>query len=74
MERRSHFDHHIRNVLNVAHYITQQLPEGYDVRIDRNKFLSAFSMVDENGDRVCGRKWPLGPQFEDVETLPQEGV
>ena len=72
MSPRAHFEHFSRDALRLMNFITLQLPSKYDVQIDRDKFLSSFSMT-HGSERVCARKWPLGPQHSGVQTLPQEG-
>jgi len=48
-------------------YFILQLPQRYGVRIDMDRFFSAFSMRIEE-KRVCLEPWTLGPGFRPRDT------
>ena len=60
MPPKVHFDHVVKRIAQIVNYWTMQLPAQYNVSLDTNRFLSAFSMV-EDGERVSCSPWPLGP-------------
>ena len=56
----SHFEFVVRTLLQIVLFFLLQLPKSYQVQVDKDRFLSAFSMV-ENGTRTPVTSWPLGP-------------
>jgi len=60
MTPHNHFEFVVRTLLQIVLFFLLQLPTSYQVQVDRDQFLSAFSMV-ENGRRTSVADWPLGP-------------
>jgi hypothetical protein len=61
MQSHSHFNFFIRSLLQLCYYLIQQLPTHYKVLIDADMFLSAFSMVNDEDERVKGSSWKGAP-------------
>jgi hypothetical protein len=61
MQRLSHFNFFIRGLLQLCSYLVQQLPVKYKVSIDTEVFLSAFTVQDDNGERVRATSWSGAP-------------
>jgi hypothetical protein len=65
-DRKGHMDFVSRALYSAAHYFSLQLPEEYDVKIDMDAFLSAFTYNTEDGCRTSANLWNLGPGFRRV--------
>lgn len=50
-----------RSVLQIASFITRQIPQDVGVRVDSNALLASISFVDEEGSRRRVRPWIDGP-------------
>jgi hypothetical protein len=60
MKPRDHFEHFVKNVLNLSLSMLQQLPNTLDVKVDVPHFLNSITMKD--GDRRVGPgDWERGP-------------
>ena len=55
-----------QTLYSATHYFSLQLPEDYDVKIDMDKFLSAFTYIGEDGKQISADPWNLGPGFRQV--------
>lgn len=61
MAPQAHFNFFVRALLLLVIMLLRQLPKKYDVHVDRDKFLSAFSAKDE-GKPMTPTPWDLGPE------------
>ena len=60
MDAQSHLDFMARSMLQFNHAIFRQMPKEYNMSIDRDVFLSSFSL--HQGDQTLRpRAWELGP-------------
>ncbi len=57
----AHVDFFVRGLLLLVIMLCRQLPQSYDVRIDKEMFLEAFS-VKQGETRISPTPWPLGPE------------
>jgi hypothetical protein len=73
MQRVSHFDFFVRGLLQICSYLVQQLPTPYKVLINPEVFLSAFTMEDEDGERVRARSWAGAPDGSAYDTTLDAG-
>ncbi|KZV59245.1 hypothetical protein PENSPDRAFT_672483, partial [Peniophora sp. CONT] len=48
-------------------FAVRQIPESLGVQIDADKFLSAFSYLDDSGDRKSLNSWQYAPRVNDPE-------
>ncbi|KAG2017256.1 hypothetical protein CC2G_006781 [Coprinopsis cinerea AmutBmut pab1-1] len=64
----AHFEHFVRAMLQFNAYIVNQFPSHYLMRIDKDKFLSAFSFVNDEGIRTGCKPWNLGPGWTGADT------
>ncbi|KZV59238.1 hypothetical protein PENSPDRAFT_672487, partial [Peniophora sp. CONT] len=48
-------------------FAVRQIPESLKVQIDADKFLSAFSYLDDKGDRKSLNSWQYAPRVNDPE-------
>ena len=76
MDSEANFDHFVRDLLQFTTYAIDQYPRHELARVDKDKFLSAFSVV-RNGERVGVSSWDMGPGWtgNDVrvgETYPED--
>lgn len=67
MDRKSHFNHFVRNIVQLVAYLVPQFPPECLARFDRDKLISAFSMVAD-GTRIGAKPWPLGPGWSGHDT------
>ena len=56
----NHFDFFVRCILFFVIMLCRQLPQSYNVHIDKDRFLSSFRAEQEDGT-VVPSAWPLGP-------------
>ena len=61
MAPQAHFNFFVRALLLLVIMLLRQLPKDYNVRVDRDKFLSAFSAEDK-GEPMTPTRWDLGPE------------
>ncbi|KAF9065239.1 hypothetical protein BDP27DRAFT_1425053 [Rhodocollybia butyracea] len=85
-DAQSYLDVTARAILEHCLGIISQAPMDTLPRINRDVFLSAFSLVDENNIRIQAKPWALGPGWtgenvqigktysEDIRGLPEETV
>ncbi|KAG2008884.1 hypothetical protein CC2G_014268 [Coprinopsis cinerea AmutBmut pab1-1] len=64
----AHFEHFVHAMLQFNAFIVNQFPPHYLMRIDKDKFLSAFTFVNSEGVRVGSKPWPLGPGWSGTDT------
>ena len=50
-----------RSMAQFVGYQVRQIPQSADLQVDYNTLLSAFSILDESGDRVAPGDWELHP-------------
>jgi hypothetical protein len=62
----SHVNFVVRAFYCLVLYFLLQLPEEYGMRVDLNAFFSAFSMWDENHQRVRVQPWHAAPGYRYV--------
>jgi len=74
MQPTSHFNFFVRGLLQLCSYLIQQLPSRYKITIDPNLFLSAFTMEDNNGERVQATSWSGAPDGSAYDTNFEAGV
>ena len=74
MQRVSHFNFFVRGLLQICSYLVQQLPTPYKVLINPDVFLSAFTMEDEDGERVQARSWAGAPDGSAYDTTLDAGL
>ena len=60
MDRQSHFDWFARSLLLLNRSLIRQLPPSYQVEIDSDVFLEAFSLK-VNGERCAATEWNMAP-------------
>jgi hypothetical protein len=72
-----HLEFVVRFLLHLVLFFVAQLPESYHVRVDRDRFLSAFSLEVEDSERKSVAAWPTGPgwasEIEDDSMSPSSG-
>jgi hypothetical protein len=73
MQPISHFNYFVRGLLQLCSYLVQQLPTKYKVLIKPETFLSAFTMEDEDGERVQARSWTGAPDGSAYDTNLEAG-
>lgn len=61
MAPQAHFDFFVRCILLFVIMLLRQLPRHYNVHVDRDIFLSAFSAENE-GETMRATNWELGPE------------
>jgi hypothetical protein len=61
--RKSHVNFIVRALYCVVLYFILQLPQKYGVRVDLDTFFSAFSMFNEDGQRIRVQPWVTGPGY-----------
>jgi len=74
MQPVSHFNFFVRGLLQLCSYLVQQLPIRYKVLINPETFLSAFTMQDDDGERVQARSWAGAPDGSAYDTNLDAGV
>jgi hypothetical protein len=78
MQPVSHFNFFVRSLLQLCSYLVQQLPTKYKILIDPNVFMSAFSMVNDEGERINASSWqgaPDGSAYDThIEVSPDETI
>ena len=60
MTQKSLFDFVVRGLLLLCIHVCQQLPKQYEVQVDRDRFLGAFTMRQDNREKHPSA-WKLGP-------------
>lgn len=73
MQPVSHFNYFVRGLLQLCSYLVQQLPTKYKVLIKPEIFLSAFSMEDEDGERMQASAWTGAPDGSAYDTNLEAG-
>jgi hypothetical protein len=68
MQPISHFNFFVRGLLQLCSYLVQQLPTQYKVSINPETFLSAFTMENDDGERVQARSWVGAPDGSAYDT------
>jgi hypothetical protein len=68
MEPHEMLNHFARGCLQLIAYMASQNPMHTLLRVDRTKFLSAFSSVID-GIRTEASAWPMGPGWEGEDTV-----
>lgn len=74
MQPVSHFNYFVRGLLQICSYLVQQLPPRYRVLINPDIFLSAFTMENEDGERVQAKSWVGAPDGSAYDTNLDAGV
>jgi hypothetical protein len=74
MQPTSHFNFFVRGLLQLCSYLIQQLPSRYKISINTDLFLSAFTMEDNNGERVRATSWPGAPDGSAYDTTAEADV
>ena len=64
--QKSHVNFIVRALYGVILYFILQLPEAYGVRVDLDTFFAAFSMLNEQNERVRIQPWSSGPGYRYV--------
>ncbi|TFK62138.1 hypothetical protein BDN72DRAFT_863066 [Pluteus cervinus] len=67
MERQSYLDHFARNIAQIVAYFSSQVPTEYQLRFDRDRLLSAFSILSEDDVRIRAKDWHLGPGWKESD-------
>jgi hypothetical protein len=67
MDERSRLDHFARGCLQIVTHMIGQYPRHALARVDKSKFLDAFSSVID-GVRVVAAPWDLGPGWVGDDT------
>jgi hypothetical protein len=70
MIRTRHFEFIVRCLLQIVLFFVTQLPVSYEVQVDRDRFLSAFSIINDDV-RVQVPPWPTGPGWAPMEGQPR---
>jgi hypothetical protein len=68
MQPFSHFNFFVRSLLQLCSYLVQQLPTQYKISIKSDVFLSAFTMENEEGERVQATPWTGAPDGSPYDT------
>ncbi|TFK72346.1 hypothetical protein BDN72DRAFT_894856 [Pluteus cervinus] len=61
LSRKAYLDHLGRGVDQLVAYLVSQAPEDYHVQWDKDKLVTAFSLINEAGKRIQAEPWDLGP-------------
>jgi hypothetical protein len=67
MDDESKLDHFARGCLQIITHMIGQYPKHHMARVDKDKFLSAFSAVI-GGTRVAAKPWVMGPGWSGEDT------
>jgi hypothetical protein len=62
-----HVEYIARTLLQLSHYVFSQLPEEYGAEVDRDRFLSSFSLKQPNKVRSSVSSWKAGPGWVGYE-------
>lgn len=68
MRSKANYDHFVRDLLQFVTYAIDQYPRHELARVDKDKFLSAFTSVRDQ-ERVGVSPWKLGPGWTGNDTL-----
>ena len=74
MDRQSHLDWFARSLLLLNRSLIRQLPSSYQVEVDSETFLDAFSLT-VNGERCAATPWKMAPDpaVHEPEDAAQDG-